>query len=151
MDSGEPRLTRLGFDELLLTGVILLIITGVLIGIALYAAPSEHLEIPELQPVIRITRENDFPVGASRVRTWGDRTILVVRSDSLSYFALEGTSPADGCTLRWDPEALRVYSPCRYLVYDLRGDVVAGLSTQALTRYDVSVRDGVVYVSEERK
>jgi nitrite reductase/ring-hydroxylating ferredoxin subunit len=151
MDTGEPRLTRLGFDELLLTGVILLIITGVLIVIALYAAPSKHLEIAELQPVIRITREDRFPVGSSRIRTWGDRTILVVRPDSLRYFALEGTSPADGCTLKWDPDALRVYSPCRYLVYDLRGDVVAGLSTKALKRYDVSVRDGVIYVSEEKK
>jgi len=151
MDKGEPRLTRLGFDELLLTGVILLIVTGVLIAMALYANPSAHLEIPELQPVIRITSERDFPVGSSRIRNWGERTILVIRPDSVRYFALEGTSPADGCTLRWDPDAMRVYSPCRYVVYDLRGDVVTGLSKKALKRYDVSIRDGVIYVSEEKK
>jgi hypothetical protein len=34
------------------------------------------------------------------------------------------------------------------MVYDLRGDVVAGLSTQALKRFAVSVREGVIYVSE---
>jgi nitrite reductase/ring-hydroxylating ferredoxin subunit len=147
----ERRILRLGFDELLLGGVILLIITSVLLAIALYAAPPDHLEMPELQPVIRVTEEASFPVGSSRVRAWGERTILVIRPDSLRYFALQGRSPADGCTLRWDEEALRVYSPCSYVVYDLRGDVVAGLSTRALSRYAVSIRDGVIYVSEEAR
>jgi hypothetical protein len=144
----KDHLTRFGFDELLLAGVILLMITGVAIGIGLYAMPAEHLEMPELQPVVRVTDEANFPVGSSRLRNWGDRTILIVRPDSLRYFALQGTSPADGCTLRWDSDALRVYSPCSYQVYDLKGDVVAGLSTQALVHYAVSIRDGVIYVSE---
>lgn len=144
----EGTLSRLRFDELLLGGVILLMLTCGAIVIWLYASPSEHLEVPELQPVIRIAAESDFPVGSSRLRSWGDRTILVIRPDTLRYFALQGTSPADGCTLRWDADALRVYSPCSYEVYDLRGAVVSGLSTQGLERYSVSVRDGVIYVSE---
>jgi nitrite reductase/ring-hydroxylating ferredoxin subunit len=148
MDDNERGLLRRGFDNLLLTGVILLMVTAVVLAAGLYVLPSENLEVPELQPAIRITSEADFPIGSSRVRNWGRRTILIVRPDSARYYALEGTSPADGCILRWDPEALRIHSPCRYTVYDLHGDVVAGLSTQALTRYAVSVRDGVIYVSE---
>jgi nitrite reductase/ring-hydroxylating ferredoxin subunit len=148
MERTQRGLLRRGFDEILLTGVILVIVTGIVILVSLYVMPSEHLEIPELQPVIRISQETDFPVGTSRVRNWGQRTILIVRADSASYYALQGASPADGCLLRWDPESTRVYSPCRYSVYGLRGEVVAGLSTRALTRYAVSVRDGVIYVSE---
>ena len=144
----EGRLSRLSFDDLLLGSVILLMLTGAAIIFWLYASPTEHLEMPELQPVIRIAAETDFPIGSSRVRRWGARTILIVRPDSTRYFALQGTSPADGCTLRWDSDALRVYSPCSYEVYDLRGAVVSGLSTQGLERYSVSVRDGIIYVSE---
>jgi nitrite reductase/ring-hydroxylating ferredoxin subunit len=147
----ERRLRNLDFTELLLGGVIVLICTGVLLAIGLYAKPSEPLSNPELQPVIRIADEADFPVGSSRVRNWGDRAILVVRPDSLRYFALDGTSPADGCLLRWDPDALRVTSPCSYEVYDLRGAVVSGLSTRSLKEYPVSIRDGVIYVSEGRR
>ena len=142
---------RLGFDEILLVGVILLMVTCVLIAAFLYVAPSGHLETPELQPVVRVAEETNFPVGSSRVRNWGFHTILIVRSDSAQYFAVQGTSPADGCTLRWDSESQRVYSPCRYTIYDLRGDVVSGLSTKALRQYTVSVRDGVIYVSEGAK
>lgn len=144
----ERRLRNLDFTELLLGGVILLICTSVALAIGLYAKPGEPLSHPELQRVIRISAEADFPVGSSRVRNWGERAILVVRADSLRYFALQGTSPADGCLLRWDPEALRVTSPCSYEVYDLRGAVVAGLSTRSLKQYLVSIRDGVIYVSE---
>ena len=148
MPKRDLGLLKRSFTEILLGGVIVLMVTSVLLAVALYVFPSEHLEIPELQPVVRVTREADFPVGSSRARNWGDRAILIIRPDSLRYFALQGISPPDGCLLRWDPEALRVFSPCAHAVYDLRGDVVAGLSNQALKRYEVSVRDGVVYVSE---
>ncbi len=117
----ERRLLRLGFTELLLGGVIVLMITLAGIAMAFYVLPGEHLEIPELQPVIRVVEESNFPVGSSRVRNWADEIILVVRPDSLRYFALQGVSPVDGCIVRWDSEASRVYSPCRYAVYDLRG------------------------------
>jgi nitrite reductase/ring-hydroxylating ferredoxin subunit len=148
MPKRDTGLLRRSFTEILLAGVIVLMVTCVLLAVGLYVFPAERLEIPELQPVIRVTREADFPVGTSRARNWGDQAILVIRPDSLRYFAIQGVSPGDGCLLRWDQEALRIYSPCRYVAYDLRGDVVAGLSTQALKRYEVSVRDGVVYVSE---
>lgn len=148
MERTERGLLRRGFDEILLGGVIVLIALAMLTGIWLYVTPSTELEIPELQPVIRVARVDNFPVGSSRIRNWGRRTLLIVRPDSNLYVALQGTAPADGCVLQWDQEALRISSPCRYAVYDLRGDVVAGLSTQALKRYAVSVRDGVIYVSE---
>ncbi|UCC72774.1 MAG: Rieske (2Fe-2S) protein [Gemmatimonadota bacterium] len=144
----ERKILGLGFTELLLGGVILLMITLCVIAVAFYVTPAEHLEVPELQPAIRVAREADFPIGSSRVRNWGEEIILIVRPDSAQYFAVQAVSPADGCILRWDQESSRVYSPCRYMVYDLRGDVVAGLSTQALRRYAVSVREGVIYVSE---
>ncbi|HSG82557.1 MAG TPA: Rieske (2Fe-2S) protein [Gemmatimonadota bacterium] len=145
----ERKIQRLGFTELLLGGLVILMVTLGLIAAYFYATPSQNLEIPEVQPMARVAREADFPVGSSRIRNWGEEIILVIRPDSLRYFALQGTSPVDGCLLRWDPESTRVFSPCRYALYDLRGDVVVGLATQALKRYTASVRDGVVYVSDE--
>ena len=138
---------KVGFDELLLIGVIVLALAAAAIGIGLYLLPSARLEVSELQPAVRVVRTDDFPVGASRVINWGERIILVVRSEEDRYFALEGTSPADGCILRWDLESSRVVSPCTYLVYDLRGNVVVGLSTVPLQRYTVFIRGAAVYVT----
>jgi nitrite reductase/ring-hydroxylating ferredoxin subunit len=147
----ERKIQRLDFTELLLGGVVLLMVTLGVIAAFFYSAPSQNLEIPEIQTMVRVAREADFPVGSSRVRNWGEEIILVIRPDSSRYFALQATSPVDGCILRWDPESTRVLSPCQYALYDLRGDVVVGLTTQALKSYTTSVRDGVVYVSDEKR
>jgi nitrite reductase/ring-hydroxylating ferredoxin subunit len=136
-----------GFNEYLVGGIAALMLAGILIVIALYTIPSERLQLPELQPAYRVAREADFPVGTSRLVNWGDRVILVVRTDQQSYVALQGTAPNDGCILRWDAPSLRVESPCSYLVYDLHGNVVRGLTTVPLLRYAVYVRDGNVFVT----
>lgn len=143
------RDSGLSFNELLLGGVILLMLTGVGMGVALYVLPTDHLQIPEMQPAVRVARAADLPVGASRIINWGERIILVVRRDEERYFALQGTSTSDGCVLRWDAVSLRVVSPCSHLVYDLHGNVIAGLTTAPLHRYAVFVRGGVVYVAGE--
>ncbi len=143
----EDRTGRLGFTDLLLAGIVLLILTGFAITILLYLIPVGHLEIPELQPSVRVARVADFPVGASRIVNWGDDVILVVRRDAETYAALQGTGPSDGCILRWDAEPLRVVSPCTYVVYDLHGNVVSGLTHEPLRRYAVFVRGGIIYVT----
>jgi nitrite reductase/ring-hydroxylating ferredoxin subunit len=143
-----PKRGTWGFAEILLAGVILAsAISGGLV-LALYVLPREPLVMRELEPAVRIGPESAFPVGAHRVQNWGERIILVVRESEAQYYALQGTSPLDGCILRWDPESLRIVSPCAYVVFDLHGNVVEGLTTVPLRRYSAFVRGGVVYVTE---
>jgi nitrite reductase/ring-hydroxylating ferredoxin subunit len=138
-----------GFNEILLGGVIMLILAMIGLIVGLYALPGGHLELPDLLPGVQVAREANLPVGASRVVSWGDQIILVIRSDEQRYSALQGTSPDDNCILEWDVEAQRVVSPCSNLVFDLRGNVVKGLTTAPLLRYSVFTRGGVVFVGRE--
>ena len=123
-----------GFNEWLLGGIAFLIWFGALLAVFLYLLPGDRLRLSELQP-------------AFRVAPWGDRVILVIRTGEQAYAALQGTAPNDGCILEWDPSSLRVLSPCTYLVYDLHGNVVRGLTTIPLRNYQVYVHDGVIYVA----
>lgn len=136
-----------GFTEYLLAGVAGLTLLGIVAAFAFYLVPPRHLQLAELQPAYRVAAQAEFPVGASRTINWGDRVILVVRTGAGAYAAVQGTAPTDGCLLRWDATSLRVLSPCTYLVYDLRGNVVRGLTTVPLLRFPVFVRDDVVYVA----
>ena len=147
---GQPQAfgSRAGFNEYLLAGVVVLTLVTVALGIMFYLLPGDYLQIPELQPAARVVRESDFPVGGSRVVSWGPRIVLVVRTGEREYSALQGTSPIDGCMLDWDEASLRVVSPCTYVVYDLHGNVVRGLTTVPLQRFAVFVRQGAVYVTE---
>lgn len=135
-----------GFSEHLLGGiVVLMVVAAALIGL-LYLLPPERLQLAELQPAFVVAPVAQFPVGASRVVDWGNQVILVVRTGEQSYAGLQGVSPSDECILSWDPTSMRVLSPCTYIVYDLQGNVVRGLTTVPLQRFPVFVRDSVVYV-----
>jgi len=116
--------------------------------IAFFLLPPPYLKVPDIQPVVRVARLAEFPEGTSRMVTWGERSVLVVRRDAESFFAVQGTAPSDGCFLEWDPEALRIESPCTYVVYDLDGNVVEGLTRTPLQRFRVFERDGTLYVTE---
>ena len=142
----DDALWEPGFSEYLLGGIVTLMVMGLALAAFLYLLPPEHAQLAELQPAFAVAPAPQFPVGASRLVNWGDKVILVVRTGTASFTGLQGTSPSDGCILQWDPTALRVFSPCAYLVYDLHGNVVKGLTTVPLQRYPVFVRDGVVYV-----
>jgi nitrite reductase/ring-hydroxylating ferredoxin subunit len=143
-----PARWQPGFNEYLVGGLAVLMLVGSILAVGLYLLPPENLQLAELQPAYRVARAADLPIGASRVVNWGDRAILVVRTSEQAYAALQATAPTDGCLLQWDPTSLRVQSPCTYLIYDLHGNVVRGLTTVPLQRYGVFVRDGVVYVTE---
>ena len=143
----EARKPALDVNSLLLIAVIVLMVAGMLLVVALYGQPAERLEIPEVQPAVRVAQEETFPVGASRLVRWGHRPVLVVRLSEREYVALEGASPNDGCVLEWEEAASRIVSPCTYVVYDVDGSAVSGLSTTPLQRYPVFVRDGTVYVA----
>lgn len=139
-----------GLNEWVLGGIVVLTVFFIALGALFYLLPGDHLQIPELQPAVRVTRERDLPAGSSRVVSWGSRIILVVRVNDSTYAAVDGVSPLDGCILGWDQLTQRVVSPCSYLVYDLRGDPVRGLSTVPLHRYAVFVREGAIFVTEAR-
>ena len=143
----DTRKATLDVNSVLLIAVIVLMVTGALLVIALYGQRAERLEIPEVQPAVRVAQEASFPVGASRLVRWGHRPVLVVRLAEREYVALEGASPNDGCLLEWEEAASRIVSPCTYVVYDVDGSAVTGLSTTPLQRYPVFVRDGTVYVA----
>ena len=134
-------------SELLLAGVIVVMATLMLLALSFYVLPTSRLINPELQPAVRVSNIDNFPLGSSRVVSWGDRTILVIHNER-GHFALQGTSPFDGCILQWESESSRVVSPCTRVVYDLQGNVVVGLSRAPLRPYSVFERDGIVYVTE---
>jgi len=142
---GRPR----DLGTLLLNSMIAVVFLCSLAIFALDANPPEHLIIPEHEMAARVTRADDFPIGSSRIVTWGEQVILVVRRGETEYAALQGISPVDGCILDWDPDALRVTSPCGHQLYNLRGHAVEGLSTEPLQRYRVYVRSGIVYVTRD--
>ena len=145
--TSDPQRRERDLGTFLLNSMIAVVFLVALGVAALYTIPPEHLIIPQHELAARVARIEDFPVGSSRLETWGEDAILVVRRDEQEFSALQGVSPVDGCILDWDAEALRVSSPCGHQVYNLRGHVVEGLTTESLQQYRVFLRNDIVYVT----
>ena len=150
MDRGGPTLSGVASRA---TRPILWAVVGAsglitFVIVAFFLLPPPYLKVPDIQPVVRVARLADFPVGTSRMVTWGERSVLVVRRDAEAFFAVQGTAPSDGCFLEWNADALRIESPCTYVVYDLDGNVVEGLTRTPLQRFRVFERNGTLYVTE---
>lgn len=137
------------FSTFLLNSVLGVVFLMALAIVVIYTVPPEHLIIPQHEVAARVARVDDFALSSSRMETLGGQAVLVVRNSESGYAALQGTSPVDGCLLEWDSDSRRVTSPCGHQLYDLRGQAVEGLTTAPLQRYDVFVRDGVVYVTRD--
>jgi nitrite reductase/ring-hydroxylating ferredoxin subunit len=112
----------------------------------LYALPQEPLVIPEVQASVRVGPLEEMFPNTARLERWGPELILLIRDESGEVTALEGRSPSDGCVLTWDDRTGQVRSPCSYQIYNPQGFVIAGLSDQALRRYPVLIRDGVINI-----
>jgi nitrite reductase/ring-hydroxylating ferredoxin subunit len=145
--SAAARLARRSTRPLL-AGVLGVAALIGLVVVFFFLVPPPYLQVPDLQPVARVAHVADVPVGTSRMVTWGTRSVLVIRRDETTFFAVQGTGSSDGCFLRWNQDALRIESPCTYVVYDLDGNVVEGLTRIPLRRYRVFERAGTLYVTE---
>ena len=77
----------LSWNDMMLMAVVLFSLTIVGLGTVSYVIPPEHLEITELQPASRVATLEEFPVGASRIVTWGELIILVVRTGESTFAA----------------------------------------------------------------
>ena len=108
--------------------------------------PQEPLVIPEVQASVRVGTLEDFQRNTFKRVRWGQRLVLVIRSEAGEVTAVEGRSPADGCVLQWDPKLARIHSPCSYQIYNPYGFVVAGLDNRALRAYPVMERDNVISI-----
>ena len=92
----DPHRRERDLGTYLLNSMLAVVFLGALAIAALYTNPPEHLIIPQRELAVRVTRVEDFPVGSSRMATWGEQAILVVRRDEDVYAALQGVSPVDG-------------------------------------------------------
>jgi hypothetical protein len=145
----EAEVEKWDFWDWCLAGLSVFTLAMGLLIFFLYALPQEPLLVPEVQASIRVGRLDDFPLNTSRLQSWGSELILVIRTDDGEMRAVEGRSPTTNCVLQWDSRRGHIHSPCSYEIYNPLGYIVSGLGDQALQRYPVWIRDGIISIGSE--
>lgn len=143
-----------GRREALLNGAVAL---GVLPAAALFGGYALRYLVPpsskRIQEIL-LGGADDFPIGATRlVEAFGERVVLLRLEGQLAAF---GTRCSHlGCFVQWEPElqlegeqqAGGFYCPCHAAKFRRDGTVHSGPPPEGLPRFEVTERDGLVYLS----
>lgn len=143
--AGSDRRAFLGG---LLKGSLALGLLSVLGSVAAYIFPPERREFNPGRLRLRVGRVDDFAVGQGKQVQLGSRPIWVLRLRS-GFIALSAICTHQGCIVDWDEKRQLLRCPCHGGLFDLHGNVIAGLPQRPLERLRVEVIGDEVFVSEE--
>lgn len=73
-------------------------------------------------------------------------SVYVLSTDGRTYVAMSNICTHLGCHIRWIAEQNHFFCPCHNGVFDSSGNVVSGPPPRPLTRYDVKVDNGELFV-----
>ena len=73
-------------------------------------------------------------------------SVYVLSTDGRSFIAMSNICTHLGCHIRWITEQNHFFCPCHNGVFDKSGNVVSGPPPRPLTRYDVKVENGELFV-----
>ncbi len=73
-------------------------------------------------------------------------SVYVLSTDGRTFIAMSNICTHLGCHIRWIAEQNHFFCPCHNGVFDASGNVVSGPPPRPLTRYDVKVDSGELFV-----
>ncbi len=73
-------------------------------------------------------------------------SVYVLSTDGRTFIAMSNICTHLGCHIRWIAEQDHFFCPCHNGEFDKNGNVVSGPPPRPLTRYDVKVDNGELFV-----
>lgn len=143
----DKELGRRAFLRQLLWGGSIAGLLGVLGSIFAFIFPPAR-RFP-LTRVMRVGEAEGIPPGEGELVIFNGRPVWVLHLER-GFVALSAICTHRGCLLEWDKARKVLSCPCHRGLFDLEGNVLAGLPPRPLPRYRVGVRGGGIYISEER-
>ena len=130
----EPHLTRRGFLEWLIAA---LAVFGGLVavdGVLAYLRPG----VAGTWGAVEVAGVAEIPPGQAEAVPFKGSSALVIHVGD-QFVACSALCTHEGCLVRWDAERGQIICPCHLGVFDVEGNVVAGLPPRPLQKLRVEV------------
>jgi len=79
---------------------------------------------------------------------WGKEAAFVYRKSENEFVVYNLHCTHAGCPVNWNGQAKRFFSPCHGGVFDQNGKVLGGPPPRPLDRYEVKIKNGILYAGE---
>lgn len=97
----------------------------------------------------RVGKADDFPVGSGTVVAVHDKPVIVVNTKAGGLKAFSAICTHLGCVVYWHPQKSIIHSPCHDGLFNpINGSVISGPPPRPLPEYELTVKDGQVYIGK---
>ncbi len=100
---------------------------------------------------VYVARTNELPEGGSRELVDLEGLPLVLLRAGGDLIALSTVCTHLGCRVRWSAREERFLCPCHNAAFDRSGAVLSGPPPRALSRYEVAVEAGNIYLEMKER
>ena len=143
----EPAATRRTFLKYLLGFSIVSTVTGVVGPIIAYLWPTG--QSGTYAGPVEVGKAEDFPVGSGSIVTVENKPVMIVNTKTGGIKAFSAICTHLGCIVYWDQRKSVMHSPCHDGLFNpVTGAVVAGPPPRPLPAYELTIREGKVYVGK---
>ena len=140
--------TRRGFIKWLLSFSVVATLAGVLVPIIGYLWPPARKGSGYTGPTM-VGALADLPVGTGQVVPVDNKAVMVVNTATGGVKAFSAICTHLGCICYWDKAKNVIHSPCHDGLFNpVTGAVVGGPPPRPLPAYELSVKDGKIYVGK---
>lgn len=146
--SQGPEVGRRRFIGYLLGFSVVATVVGVLTPVIGYLWPASRAA-GAASGRFQVGTEADFPDGQGKVVAVGDKPVIVVNAGRGELKAYSAICTHLGCITEWDASRRFILCPCHDGRFNpVNGAVISGPAPAPLPQLDLTVEEGLVYVSE---
>lgn len=140
--------TRRGFIQWLLGFSVVSTLAGVLVPLIGYLWPPTRKGLAYSGPTM-VAALADLPVGTGKVVPVDNKPVIIVNSPEGGVKAFSAICTHLGCVVDWNKGKNVIQSPCHDGRFNaVTGAVVSGPPPRALPAYELTVKDGKIYVGK---
>ncbi len=112
------------------------------------ATPAERAASETAVNSATLDGADKLPVNSALMFKFGTKPAMLIRSADGNFVALNAVCTHLGCTVKYNPDTVRIECACHGGVYDAKtGSNISGPPPKPLTKFNVEVQDGRVLVT----
>jgi Rieske Fe-S protein len=131
----------------ILGGGLVAWVAAVLYPLFAYLRPPKEAEV-EVNS-IKVGKVADIEKDSGRIVRFGNRPVIVIRSQSGEFHAFSATCTHLDCTVQYRKDLGVIWCACHNGKYDLTGRNIAGPPPRPLDEYRVAVQGDEVFISRK--
>lgn len=138
---------RRSFLKVLLSGGLAGFAAITIYPILSFLNPPKQTEV-EVNSVV-VGKVDDIKPGDSKIIRFGNKPVIIIRTDDNNFRALSATCTHLDCTVQYKKDENIIWCACHNGKYDLYGKNVSGPPPRPLDKFNVAIKNDELIVSKE--